>query len=75
MPIILVTQEAEIRRIMYSKPVWAKSSENLSRKYPTQKRTSRVVQMVECKHEALSSRPNTIKKKRHMIKLPQDKES
>jgi hypothetical protein len=39
----------------------------LTQKCPTQKRAGEVIQVVEClpcKHEALSSKPNTAKKKK-----------
>jgi hypothetical protein len=69
MPIILATQEAEIRRIeVQSQPG---QIEFLSRKYPTQKRAGGVVQVLEClpsKCEALSSNPSTKKKKKRKRK-------
>jgi hypothetical protein len=49
-----------------SRPHWAKSK-TLSQKYPTQKWAGRVAQVVQClpgKCEALSSNPNTTKKKK-----------
>jgi hypothetical protein len=47
MPVILATQEAEIRRNMVQKPAWANSShETLSRKNPSAKRDGRVAQGV-----------------------------
>jgi hypothetical protein len=59
-PIILATQEAEIRRITVRSQQGANSLETLPQKYTTQNRAGRVVQLVECllsKHEVLSSKP------------------
>jgi hypothetical protein len=62
MPVILATQEGEIRRIAVQSQPLAK------RKYSTQKnRAGAVPQVVEClpsKHEALSSNLSTDKKKK-----------
>jgi hypothetical protein len=60
MPVILITQEAEIRRTEVQSQLGQVVHETLPRKYPTQKRASRVAQVVEdlpSKHEALSSVP------------------
>jgi hypothetical protein len=60
--IILPTQEAQR---LQSRPAWAKS-ETLSQKLTNVKRAGRVAQVIKqlpSKHEALSSIPNTDKKK------------
>jgi hypothetical protein len=65
-PIILATQEAEIRGIVVQSQPREIVHETPSQKYPTQKRAGAVPQGVECqpsKREALSSNPNTKKKK------------
>jgi hypothetical protein len=65
-PIILATQEPEIRRIMVHSQPRQTVCETLSKKNPSQRRASGVVQAVEhlpSKHEALSSKSITIKKK------------
>jgi hypothetical protein len=57
-PVILATQEAEIRRLMVQSQLGQIACETLSWKYPTQKWAGRVVQVVEClpsNHEAPSS--------------------
>jgi hypothetical protein len=60
-PVILATQEAEIKKIIVqSQP--GENSETLSQKYLTQKRAGRAIQAVEhlpSKHEALNSNPST----------------
>jgi hypothetical protein len=66
MLIILATQEAEIRKIPVQGSLGKKT---LSRKYPTQKRTGGVVQVIEhqpSKCEALSSNTSTAKKKKKL---------
>jgi hypothetical protein len=78
MPVILDTQEAEIRRVA----VWSQPGQTvhgtLYQKYPTQKRASEVIEGVEClpsKCEVLSSNPEQPKKnpiecpQNHLIKL------
>jgi hypothetical protein len=70
MPIILVTQEAEIRRILIQGQSTQTVNETISPKYPTQKRTGGVTQVVEClpsNCENLNSNPSTIKKKIHLL--------
>jgi hypothetical protein len=47
-PVILATQEAEIRRIAVEGQPRQIDHETLSQKYPAQKRADRVSQMVEC---------------------------
>jgi hypothetical protein len=44
MPVILITQEAEIRRTEVQSQLGQVVHETLPRKYPTQKRASRVAQ-------------------------------
>jgi hypothetical protein len=65
MPIILVNQEAQEDQGL--KPALGNSSQDLSQKYPTQKRAGRVAEVVEClpsKGEVLSSNSSTTKKKK-----------
>jgi hypothetical protein len=70
MPVILATQEADIRRILFQGQPKQIVHETLFGNYPTQKRTGRVAQVVECllsKCEALSlntshSKKSTLKK-------------
>jgi hypothetical protein len=65
--LILATQEAEIRRISVQSQPGEILLETLSQKYPTQKRGSGVIQVVEhlpSKHEPLSSNSRTAKKKK-----------
>jgi hypothetical protein len=66
-PVILATQEAEIRRIK----IWSQPGqtvhETLPQKYPTQNRAGRGAQVVEClpsKCEALGSNLSTAKNKK-----------
>jgi hypothetical protein len=57
-PIILTTQEGEIRRIAVQSQLRQIVHKTLSKKYPTQNRAGRVAQLVQhwpSKHEALSS--------------------
>jgi hypothetical protein len=69
-PIILVTQEAEIRRIEFQGQPRQIVAKTLSRRYPIQKRAGRVAQVVEhlpslpSKCEALSSKPKCHQKKK-----------
>jgi hypothetical protein len=44
-PVILATQEAEIRRIMVQNLLWQRVWETLSQKYPTQNRAGGVAQV------------------------------
>jgi hypothetical protein len=70
MPIILTTQEAEIRRIEVQSQPRQIVCETLSQKYLTQNRAGGMDQVVEhlpSKPEALSSNPNT--KKREVMKI------
>jgi hypothetical protein len=75
-PVILATQEAEIRRIMAQSQSQANSSQDTISKIPnTKKRAGRVTHVVDClpsKCEALSSNPSTTKKKTctHACTLP-----
>jgi hypothetical protein len=48
MPVILSTQEAEIRRTEVQSQPWANSLQNPISKNPTQNRDGRVAQGVEC---------------------------
>jgi hypothetical protein len=67
MPVIPVTQEAEIRRIMVRNQPQANSSQDPLLKNPSQKRAGGVAQVVEClssKHEALTSNPSVAKGKK-----------
>jgi hypothetical protein len=79
MPVILATQEAEIRRISlkaspppHTHTYQANSSQDPISENLIQNRSGVVAQMVEClpretsKHEALSSNPNTAKKKKNV---------
>jgi hypothetical protein len=62
MPIILATQEAEIRRIAVQSQPGEIVHETLSQKKTSSKRASRVAQMVEHQpgtSEATSSNPST----------------
>jgi hypothetical protein len=71
MPVILATQEANIRRIEVRSQPRKIFHETLSQKYPTQKRASGVAQVVVeyNKHEAFSSTPTTSSKKDfHILK-------
>jgi hypothetical protein len=66
-PIILATQEAEIRRIMVQSQPGQTAHETPFQKHSTQNRASRVAQEVEhlpIKYEAPSSSPSTTKKRR-----------
>jgi hypothetical protein len=47
-PVILATQEAEIRSIVVRSQSTQIIHETLSEKYPTQKRAGRVAQVVDC---------------------------
>jgi hypothetical protein len=63
-PLILATQEAEIRRISVPGQPGQIVCEILSRKHPTQKMAGEAVQVVEClptKYKTLSSNPSTMK--------------
>jgi hypothetical protein len=65
-PIILATQEAQIRRITVQGQSTQIVHETLSLKYPTQKSAGGVAQVVECllcKHIVLSSNSSITKKK------------
>jgi hypothetical protein len=65
MPVILATQEAEIRRIKVRSQLRQIVYKTLSWKYPIQERASGVTQVVECllsKIEALSSNRSAAKK-------------
>jgi hypothetical protein len=65
MPVILATQEAEIRRIVFQSQPEQIVCKTLSQKNPSQKRAGRVAQVVQClssKCEALNSNPNTANK-------------
>jgi hypothetical protein len=58
-PVILAIQEAEIGRIEVQSQPRQTVLKNLSQKYPTQKRTGGMAQVVEhlpSKHEALNSK-------------------
>jgi hypothetical protein len=69
MPIILATQEAEIRRTEVQAAQTDSSGDPFS-KNPSQKRAGGMVQVVEhlpSKHEALSSKAVTTKKKRRKV--------
>jgi hypothetical protein len=74
MPVIIPTQEAEIRRITVQSQPGQIVHETLSQKYSTQKMAGRVPQVVEhlrSKCENLSSNPSTTttkKKKKFMYK-------
>jgi hypothetical protein len=68
MPVILATQEAEIRRIVVISQPRQIVCETLSQKYPTQNRAGGVVECLSSKCEALSSNPSTAKKKKKMPK-------
>jgi hypothetical protein len=66
MPIILATQEAEIRKIEVQGQPWQIVCETLSQKYPTQKRAGGVAQVLErlpSKCKTLSLNSSTTKKK------------
>jgi hypothetical protein len=73
-PVILTTQEAEIRIMVRIQPAWVNISQN-SILIPNTKRAGRMAQVIECllcKHKALSSSPNTdhpqkIEQNYHMI--------
>jgi hypothetical protein len=65
-PVILATQETEIRRIKALSQFWQIVGEALSQKHPTQNKADGVAQVVEqlpSKYETLSSNPSTTKKK------------
>jgi hypothetical protein len=65
MPLILATQEEEIKRITFQSQPRQIVHEILSRKYPTQKRAGGVTHVVEylpSNSEVLSSNPNTVPK-------------
>jgi hypothetical protein len=71
MPVILASQEAEIRRITVQSQPKQIVHETLSWKYPTTKRPGKVDQVIEClpsKCEALSSNSSTAKKKNKKTK-------
>jgi hypothetical protein len=69
-PVILATQEAEIRRIVVgSRPVKI-VFKTLSQKYPTQNTAGEVTRVLEClpsKCEALHSNPRDHQKKKKRI--------
>jgi hypothetical protein len=69
MPVILITQEAEIRKITVRGQPVQSESETLSQKYPTQKRAGRVAQVacLTSKYEALSANHSTTKKKKKSL--------
>jgi hypothetical protein len=72
-PVILPTQEAEIRSVYRDLTPALGNFNTLPQKYPTQKRITRVAKVVESfpsKHEALSSNPSTEKNKRKQQKSP-----
>jgi hypothetical protein len=61
MPVILATQEAEIKRMVAPSQPGQIVQETLSKKYPTQKRASGVAEVVKhlpSKCEALSPNPS-----------------
>jgi hypothetical protein len=65
MPVILATQEAEIRRIVVQSQPGVNDYETLSQKHPTQKRAGEVAQVIQhlpSKCKALNSSPSTAKK-------------
>jgi hypothetical protein len=67
MPVILATQEAEIRRIEVQSLLKQVVHKTLSQRHPIQKRADRVDPVVEClpsKCEALSSKPQDCQKKK-----------
>jgi hypothetical protein len=67
MPVILATQEAEIRRIAVQRQPWANSSRDPISKIPNTKQCWRMGQVVEhlpSKREALSSNFTTEDKKK-----------
>jgi hypothetical protein len=67
MPVILATQEAEIRRIVVPSQFRQIVYDTLSQTNPSQKKADGVAQAVEClpsKHEAVSSNPRAAKKKK-----------
>jgi hypothetical protein len=69
-PVILATQEAEIRGSQF-RPAQANSSRDHISKTPNTTRAGGVAQMVECqpiKREALRSNPSTIKKQKNKKK-------
>jgi hypothetical protein len=60
MPIILATQETDIRRMVVPSQAQANSSQDPISKTPSQKRAGRMAQVLEClpsNHEALSQTP------------------
>jgi hypothetical protein len=66
-PVILATQEEEVRRIVVQSQPGKIVHETISQKNPTQKRAGGVTQVVEhlpSKHKALSSNPSIAKKKK-----------
>jgi hypothetical protein len=70
MPIILATQEAEIRRIIVQGYPGQIVCKTLSWKYPTQNRPDGVAQLVEhlpSKSEVLSSNPSTYLKTKNSL--------
>jgi hypothetical protein len=70
MPVILATQEAEIRRTVVQSQPGQIVLKILSQKYPMQKRAGRMAQVLEHlsnQHEVLSSNPSTIKKKKKVV--------
>jgi hypothetical protein len=65
-PVILATQEAEIKRIVVQSQPGRILLETLPRKYSSQKKAGGVAQVLEClfsKHGALISNPSTKKNK------------
>jgi hypothetical protein len=66
-PVILASQEAEIRRIVVQGPPRQIVQETLSQKYSTQKKAGGVAQVVEClpnKCEAVISNPSPARRKK-----------
>jgi hypothetical protein len=61
-PVILATQEVEIRKIMVQSQPGQIVSEPLPRKYPSQKKS--LVEWLKVK--SLSSKPSTTKEEKHM---------
>jgi hypothetical protein len=67
MPIVLATQETEIRRVRVKSQPGQTVYETLCPKHPTQKRAGRVAKVKECqpsKHQALSSSHSNKKNKK-----------
>jgi 2,3-bisphosphoglycerate-independent phosphoglycerate mutase len=66
-PVILVTKETDIRRILVQSQPEQIVRETRSQKNPTQKRPNRMAQMIKylpSRHETLSSNPVLPKKKK-----------